>query len=77
MEVIKIDVGNRVICDFCNDEFTDRPDAGGLLFQTKAACPACAPRVEEGAKKYGEEHFIRGRCPEGKPFAQWVREDLR
>lgn len=72
-----VDLGDRVICDFCGGEYTERADAGGLLFGSKAACPGCAPRLERDAKKYGEEHYIRGRCPEGKSFAAWVREDLR
>lgn len=80
-----VDLGDRVICDFCGGEYTERPDAGGLLFGSKAArqahaliaCPRCAPHLDRDAKKYGEEQYIRARCPEGKSFAAWVREDLR
>jgi hypothetical protein len=77
IEVIHLDVGNRVICDDCDVEYSDAPDVGGLLFQSKAICPACAPKWEASAKRYGEEQYIRARCPEGKSFAAWVREDLR
>jgi hypothetical protein len=57
--VIKVDVGNRVICDSCNEEYTGLPFDGGLLFQRKAICPKCAPKWRELAKKYNEERFIK------------------
>lgn len=66
-----------VICDWCGADYTDRADPGGLLFSGKACCPECVPKVEAGAERYKEERFIRARCPEGKSFADWVREDLR
>jgi len=66
-----------VVCDFCAADFTNSDRTGGFLFQSKAVCPDCAARTLPEIKSYGEEHFIRARCPEGKSFAQWVREDLR
>lgn len=66
-------VGRRVECDWCGEGWTDRPESGGLLFQSKACCPDCAPKVEASARSYGEERFIRGRCLEGVSFADWVR----
>lgn len=72
-----IDSGEAVACDFCGEDFSESEATGGLLFQSKAACPECAPRIEAGAKSYGETHFIRGRCPEGMQFRAWVREILR
>ena len=75
--VITLDPGNVVLCDGCNHEYTDSEVSGGILFGSYAYGPCCAPRMEEGAKKYNEEYNIKGRCPEGKSFADWVREDLR
>lgn len=72
-----IDVGDSVFCDDCSEDFTESDQSGGLLFQSKAICPDCAPMWEDLAKKYGEERFIRALCPESKSFANWVREDLR
>lgn len=69
-----IDVGDSVCCDFCGDEFRGQPDVGGLLFQSKAVCPRCAPKLEKDAAGYGETHFIRGRCPPGMSFHAWVME---
>lgn len=72
MTVEIIDIGEHVECDFCSTVYTGLPDVGGILFGSKAACPKCAPRIEQDAKKYGEEEFIRARCPEGMAFSKWV-----
>lgn len=68
---------NEVFCDFCDTDFTNRDDKGGLLFQSKAICPICAPKTEADAKKYNEERFIRGRCPPDMEFRSWVIVVLR
>lgn len=75
--MIEIDAGQSVICDLCGEDKTESKVSGGFLFQSKAVCPDCAPNYEASAKRYSELHFIRARCPEGKSFADWVREDLR
>ena len=63
MPQTKIDVSDRALCDDCDSLFTaSSPDAGGILFQSKAICPACAPKWEKSAASYGEEHFIRDRA---------------
>ena len=72
-----IDPGNNVICDYCNEDFTDSPLEGGILFQSKAICPRCSPEAEKSIARYGEERFIRGRCPKGMSFADWVRDKVR
>ena len=76
MTVIIIDPGNVVLCDLCNEDYTSRDDVGGFVFQSKAVCPECAPKMLEDIKEYGEEHFIRGRC-DGRSFADWIREEYR
>lgn len=70
---IVIDPGNVVLCDYCNDEFTDSDETGGFLFGRKAVCPHCQERLMRDIKKYNEEHYIRGYCPEGISFADWIR----
>lgn len=77
VEVTEIDPGKTVLCDDCSGDFTESSSHGGLLFGSKAICPACAPKWEANAKRYNEEQYIRARCPVGKSFAGWVREDLR
>ena len=76
-EIINVDMGDRVLCDDCSKDFTDLPDKGGILFTSKAICPECAPKWEASAKRFNETKHIRAICPEGKSFADWVREDLR
>jgi hypothetical protein len=75
--VIEVDAGNKVNCDYCNDDYTDSTESGGLLFGSYAACPKCAPAIEGNAKLHQEADRIRARCPENKSFADWVRQDLR
>ena len=75
---IVIDPGNGVICDWsCNGDWTDSDVSGGIQFGSKAVCPDCAPELEASARKNGEAQYIRGRCPEGMSFADWVRNYLR
>lgn len=75
--VHRIEPGRLVFCDICGDDWTDRPESGGLVFGSKACCPTCGPKVEADVKVYREEFYIRGRCPPRKSFADWVRDDLR
>jgi len=76
--VLVIDPGRHVECDGCGKNFTDSPESGGLYgFGTKAYGPCCEAEMVRLAKQYNEEHEIRARCPAGKSFADWVREDLR
>ncbi len=78
VEVIRIDIGDRVVCDNCNEEWTNRPESGGLYgFGSKAIGPCCAAKIMESAKRYGEEKYIKAFCPPTKSFYDWVREDLR
>lgn len=69
---------DRVLCDICNKDFSSSPATGGIYgLMTKAICPECAPQILADAERFGELKFIKARCPEGKRFADWVREDLR
>lgn len=65
---------HRVICDWCDEDWSDRADSGGFLFGSKAVCPTCVPRMMKGIEKHHEHHYIRGTCPDGMSFADWVRE---
>lgn len=68
---IRVDPGRVVRCDFCNDDYTDAVTQGGLLFGTYAVCPECSERIPPNGRN------VKAHCPEGKSFADWVREDLR
>ena len=72
-----IPLGRSVVCDYCNEDMTDDPRAGGFTVDgfggIYAAGPCCAARREASIRACGEERFIRARCPDGTTFADWVR----
>jgi len=68
-----IPVGRLVVCDSCSEDFTDSPLQGGLIFQSKAICPTCAPTWEQRIQEFGEERLIRMRCRSGQTFGDFVR----
>lgn len=72
IQVIKIDVGDSVICDFCDKDFTGEEISGGLIFTSNAVCPDCSPRQLNTIRGYNEERFIKAYCPENKSFHQFV-----
>ena len=70
--IIELEPGNVVLCDLCNDDFTDSDEQGGFLFSSTAVCPHCAPDFLKGVKKCDEEQYIKERCPEDVSFRDWV-----
>jgi hypothetical protein len=73
LTVINIDAGDTVLCDICDEDYTnDNKTIGGFLFSGKAVCPKCAPRVMESIKKYGEERFIKAIANENETFRNFV-----
>jgi len=69
-----IPVGSTVLCDACDADLTTDTRSGGYLFGTYAYGPCCADERLVTIRGYGEEHFIRARCPGGVSFADWVRD---
>lgn len=41
MEVWQIDIGDAVVCDFCNRDYTESDQVGGVIVGSYAACPIC------------------------------------
>ena len=72
MSIEEVDFGSTVLCDWCSEDWTGRPESGGFLFGSKATCPTCAPRMEALAIEEDEAHYIRARCPADHSFAAWV-----
>lgn len=70
--VISIDPGNMVVCDFCNKDWTDSKQSGGMLFSSYAVCPDCEAEQRKSIKSYNEEHLITN-CPQGTSFADFIR----
>lgn len=76
-KIIEVDPGDVVVCDLCNKNWTTSDKSGGFLFGSNAVCPDCEDEFLATVKKCRETHLIRAQCPEGKSFADWVRDDLR
>jgi hypothetical protein len=64
-----IDIGEMVLCDLCNADYTDSEDEGGILMGTYSICPTCAPGIIRDAERTGEP-FVR--CPAQTRFKDWV-----
>ncbi len=48
MRLIKvIEIGNTVLCDLCNLEYTDSDATGGCLMGSYAVCPKCTPKLNK------------------------------
>ena len=73
MRTEKHNIGRTVLCDICNEDWTDRRESGGFIFQSKAYCPECARKDLPRITAYGEQDLIRACCPAGLPFADFVR----
>jgi hypothetical protein len=61
-----IDIGNMVLCDSCNDDYTNSETQGGILVGSYAICPECARDFHESE----DEPVIH--CPAGVRFRDWV-----
>jgi hypothetical protein len=71
--VIEVDPGNEVICDYCNGDFTDSTETGGMIVSSWAVCPRCEPATMVSLTGYGELHTIDSTCPDGMSFGDFVR----
>jgi hypothetical protein len=67
-----IDIGETVICDKCNGDWSERTESGGFLFLSSAYCPDCEKDALKSIESYGEQKHIKGYCPEGVSFKDWV-----
>lgn len=66
-----IDVGNTVLCDYCNTDYSDSDAKGGCLVGSYAVCPDCQPKAKANCEKYNEmDHYTP--CPAGMTFREWV-----
>lgn len=76
MEITEFSIGDVVLCDMCNKDYTNSDEVGGFLFGSKAVCPCCAPRMMKDIVKYEEESFIKAKAKEGESFRAFIL-DLR
>lgn len=59
-----IDIGDTVVCDYCNDDYTNSDESGGILLHNEAVCPMCAT-----VERYQRAEAI---CPPDMSFKDWV-----
>jgi hypothetical protein len=67
-------MGDTVLCDLCNDDYTGSIESGGAIVGSYGVCPKCWPGYKAGLEKYRETHAIRALCPDVQSFADFVRE---
>lgn len=70
---VEIPLGDTVICDLRDTDYTDSQESGGFLMQSNAVCPKCTPKWLQLLKDFHEEYLIVARCPAGQSFADFVR----
>lgn len=66
-KVISIDIGDIVLCDLCNIDYTNSKVYGGIVLGSYAICPECLKPM-----KLEPEDNIN-RCPKGMTFANFIR----
>ena len=69
-----VPIGDLVICDFCDEDYTESNESGGFIFGSQGVCPKCADRMMKSIKKYNEEKYIRVVCKPDQSFADFIRE---
>lgn len=67
-----LDIGNKVLCDMCAEDYSHSNAVGGFLFESKAVCPKCAPRVANLIIEYNEQKYIVDMAREGETFLDFV-----
>jgi hypothetical protein len=70
-KVWEMDIGDTVICDRCNEDFTGSEVAGGCTFGSRGYCPECAPAMIASAIKYGETEYLTI-CPPTMSFWKFI-----
>lgn len=71
---INIDMENQVICDDCNEDWTNRPETGGFIFGSRGICPDCEPKWRKSIKETGEEWYIKAECPPNQSFYNFIMD---
>ena len=71
---VAFDIGRTVVCDFCDEDYTDSDATGGLLMGSKALCAKCVDRYSQDLAQDADEGRVAFALPElGETFADFVR----
>lgn len=69
----KMLLGDLVVCDVCNEDFTESDERGGFVFGSYAYCPKCAKRSLTSIYENDESRYINAWAEPGESFADFVR----
>lgn len=61
-----IDIGDTIMCVFCNADYSENNESGGGLVGDYAVCPDCLEKV------YLDGHMPDLVCPKGVTFKEFV-----
>jgi len=64
MEIFRIDIGDMVVCDYCNADYSESDEQGGVLLGSSAICPTCVTKFNLSE--------VDATCPPGVSFKAWV-----
>lgn len=64
------DIGNVVLCDICNDDFTESDESGGIILHGTAYCPKCLAKYRHDFSDNDWEEAICAAA--GVPFRELV-----
>jgi len=70
--VVNLNVGDSVICDNCNADFSHRTESGGFLIGSRGWCPDCEAESRALLRRYNEEHLITATCPSDMSHRDWI-----
>lgn len=65
-------MGDVVLCDYCDKEYTDSDETGGAMIGSYAVCPKCLPKAIKSCKEYKETNIIHAVCPDNMSFKEFV-----
>jgi hypothetical protein len=71
---VPIDIGRTVLCDSCDEDYTDSIAEGGFIFGTRAICPMCASKWMVSILENNEQRYIKAAAGAGQRFGDFVRE---
>lgn len=70
----EIELGDVVVCDICNKDFTKSKKSGGFIFMSYAYCPECSEAGMKAVEEYKETEYVKAICPDHMSFADFVRD---
>jgi hypothetical protein len=68
-----IELGDVVLCDLCNRDYTyDDKSTGGFQFVSRAVCPRCEPSFRKQVEQHNEVRYITNWARPDETFRDFV-----